>query len=102
MKNNVVVGIDVSKDFSYLCMIGPDGKKLGKPFKVLHTQEGLNLALKRLKEVENQYGSKCILVMEATGFYSRLLFHFFHQSNLEVWMVNPIQSNSIKNIRLEK
>jgi transposase len=102
VKNNVVVGLDVSKDFSCLCMVGPDGKKLGKPFKVLHTLEGLNLALKRLKEVEYQYGSKCILVMEATGFYSRLLFHFFHQSNLDVWMVNPIQSNSIKNIKVRK
>jgi len=102
VKNNVVVGVDVSKEFSYLCMVGPDGKKLAKPFKVLHTLEGLNFALKRLKEVEYQYGSKCILVMEATGVYSRLLFHFFHQSNLDVWMVNPIQSNSIKNIKVRK
>jgi hypothetical protein len=102
VKNNVVVGVDVLKDFSYLCMVGPDGKQIGKPFKVLHTLEGLNLALKRLKEVEYQYGSKCILVMEATGFYFRLLFHFFLQFNLDVWMVNPIQSNSIKNIKVRK
>lgn len=55
-----------------------------------------------MKEVENQYGAKFVLVMEATGPYSNTLFHFFHQSNLDVWMVNPIQSSSIKNIQVRK
>ncbi|WP_083599569.1 IS110 family transposase [Caloranaerobacter azorensis] len=40
--------------------------------------------------------------MESTGHYSSILFHFFHNSNFEVCIVNPIQTNSIKNIKVRK
>lgn len=100
--SEVVVGVDVAKDFSYFFIIDPFGKKLGKAFKVDHQLDSLNNASKKLKEVENQYNCRAVLVMESTGHYSKIPFHFFSQENFIVHMVNPIQSHSIKNISVRK
>ena len=80
--NEIVVGIDVAKDFSYFCMIDPFGKKLGKAFKVYHQLDSLNLASKKLKEVENQYNCQVVLVMESTGHYSKIPFHILFSRKL--------------------
>lgn len=101
-KNEVVVGVDVAKDFSYFVIIDPFGEKLGKAFKVKHELDDLNRASKMLKEVENQYNCPLVLVMESTGHYSKIPFHFFSQESFIVHMVNPIQSHSIKNISVRK
>ena len=100
--NEVVVGVDVAKDFSYFCMIDPTGKKIGKAFKVYHQLDSLTITSKKLKEVEHQYNCLVVLVMESTGHYSKIPFHFFSQENFSVYMVNPIQSHSIKNISVRK
>lgn len=102
MKNEIVVGIDVSKDFSYFSMIGPDDKQIGKQFKVNHNLDDLKDVAKKMKEVETRLKSQCVLVMESTGHYSSILFNFFHKTNFKVCMVNPIQTNSIKNTKVRK
>lgn len=102
MQNKIVVGIDVAKDFSYFAMIGPDDKQIGKQFKVNHTLNELENVVKKMKEVETRLKSQCILIMESTGHYSSILFNFFHKSNFEVYMVNPLQTNSIKNLQVRK
>lgn len=102
MQNKIVVGIDVAKDFSYFAMIGPDNKLIGKQFRVNHTLEELEDVVKRMKEVETRLKSQCVLIMESTGHYSSILFNFFHRSNFEVYMVNPLQTNSIKNLQVRK
>lgn len=100
--NEIVVGIDVAKDFSYFIIFDPFGKKLGKAFRVEHQLDSLYKASKKLKEVGNQYKCRVVLVMESTGHYSKIPFHFFSQENFTVHMVNPIQSHSIKNISVRK
>ncbi|QIB27761.1 IS110 family transposase [Caloranaerobacter azorensis] len=102
MENKIIVGIDVAKEFSYYSIITPNGKQYGKPFKAHNTLEGLEKVSKKLKEVEKELNVPCVLVMESTGHYSSILFHFFHNSNFEVCIVNPIQTNSIKNIKVRK
>lgn len=102
MKNEIVVGIDVSKDFSYFSLIGPDDRQIGKQFKVNHKLGDLNDVAKKMKEVETRLKSHCVLVMESTGHYSSILFNFFHKANFKVCMVNPIQTNSIKNTKVRK
>jgi len=101
MKNEIVVGIDVSKDFSNFCILGPDNRKV-KEFKAKHEFADLTDAIKKMKEAETQYNAKCVLVMESTGHYSRIPFYFFHQSCFKVCLVNPIQTNSIKNFSVRK
>lgn len=102
MKNKIIVGIDVAKEFSYYSIVTPLGEQYGKPFRVENTLEGLEKVSKKLKEVEKELNAPCVLVMESTGHYSSILFHFFHNSNFEVCIVNPIQTNSIKNIKVRK
>lgn len=102
MKKEIVVGIDVAKDFSYFCIIDPYGNKMGKAFKVLHQLDSLNNASRKLKEVEYQFNCPAVLVMESTGHYSKIPFHFFSQNDFTVRMVNPIQTHSIKNLSVRK
>lgn len=102
MQNKIVVGIDVAKDFSYFALIGPDNKQIGKQFRVNHTLEELEDVVKRMKEVETRLKSQCVLIMESTGHYSSILFNFFHRSNFEVYLINPLQTNSIKNLQVRK
>ncbi|OEF97219.1 IS110 family transposase [Desulfuribacillus alkaliarsenatis] len=102
MNKEIVVGIDVAKNFSYFVMVDPSGKKLGKAFKVLHQLDSLINAAKKLKEVEHQYDCRVVLIMESTGHYSKIPFHFFSQENFIVHMVNPIQTHSIKNLSVRK
>jgi transposase len=40
--------------------------------------------------------------MESTGHYHKLLFYFLRNSGYDVSVVNPIQTDSIKNIRVRK
>ncbi len=102
LNNEVVVGIDVAKDFSYFFIIDPFGNKLGKAFRVFHDLDSLNNAAKKLKEVEYQYNCPVVLVMESTGHYSKIPFHFFSQKDFIVHMVNPLQTHSIKNLSVRK
>lgn len=102
MNKEIVVGVDVAKDFSCFFIIDPYGNKVGKSFKVLHQLDSLNNAARKLKEVEHHYNSPAVLVMESTGHYSKIPFHFFSQNDFTVRMFNPIQTHSIKNLSVRK
>lgn len=101
-RNEIVIGIDVAKEFSYFFMEGPDGTPLGKPFKVNCDVQSLEKAAKKIKEEITKLRSECVLVMEDTGHYSSILFHFFYNENFNICKVNPLQTNSIKNISIRK
>jgi hypothetical protein len=54
MKKEIIVGIDVSKNFSYFSMIGPDDKQIGKQFKVNHTLDDLKAVAKKNERSRNK------------------------------------------------
>lgn len=103
MQNNrPVVGIDVAKETSHYCVLSPSGSVHLKPFEESNYEKGLVAVLAALKKVEETFGSWPILVIESTGHYSSRLVHFFIRNNLEVFLINPIQSHSIKNSGIRK
>lgn len=97
-----VVGVDVAKEFCFYCVLSPDGKKYLEPFKAFNTKKGLDFVLNKLEKVEKAFNRKPAIVLESTGHYSPRLVHFFCKNGFEVFLVNPLQSHSIKNSYIRK
>lgn len=97
-----VCGIDIGKDFSYYCVLDPSSQVYLKPFKANNDASGLKDAIRRLKKAEEALGTKPAIVLESTGHYSSRLVYFFIRNNFKVFLINPLQSHSIKNINIRK
>ena len=96
------IGIDVAKDFCVYAAVSPKGKILVNPFKALNTKKGLLFALGEIKKVEYAFGSKPAIVLESTGHFSQRIVHFFLKQDLDVFLINPLISHSIKNSSVRK
>ena len=96
-----VAGIDVSKRFSDMCVLGPQNDVLLRQ-KIYHDITSMKLAEEKLHEVESQCGTRPVVVMESTSHYHLILFQFFTDAGFEVVVVNPIQSGALKNINVRK
>ncbi len=102
MDNNcAVVGIDVGKDFSYFCVLAPDGQVHLK-FKENNDPKGLTATINTLRKAEEALGTKPAIVLESTGHYSIRLVCFFIRNDFKVFLINPLQSHAIKNIGIRK
>lgn len=101
--NFISVGIDVAADFSVMCIMTPDYNKFCKPFKVVHTDLGsMNAAVSTIKKAEKQCQMKSQIFLESTGIYHFPLFCFLKESGFEVFVLNPLITNSTKNIDIRK
>jgi transposase len=100
--NRPAIGIDVAKDFCVYAAISPNGTILLNPFKALNTKKGLFFALGEIKKVEDAFGSKPAIVLESTGHFSQRIVHFFLKQELDVFLINPLISHSIKNSSVRK
>lgn len=96
-----VAGIDVSKDFSDICILSPENAVYQR-LKIKHDESGMSEAVSALKKVENKYGKSLVVVMEATSHYHRPLRQFLLQHNLQVITINPLQSSALKNLTIRK
>lgn len=100
--NSPVVGIDVSADFSVVAILSPTGDIYKKPFKIYHSIDGFNHLIKEIKKVEEEYNMKTGIFMESTGVYHLSLFHYLKNNSLEVYVINPLITNSNKNNDIRK
>lgn len=93
-----VAGVDVSKRFSDLCFLS----NVLLRQKIYHDMVSMKLAEKKLHEIELEYGTRPVVVMESTSHYHLILIQFFTDAGFEVVVVNPIQSGALKNINVRK
>ena len=101
MSEKIVVGIDVSKAFSNICILSPNNDII-KSMKISNDVIGMNLIISVLEKVEDEYEDRAVIIMEATAHYHQILANFFRKHNYEVIVINPIQSGALKNILLYK
>lgn len=99
---NSTVGIDISADFSVVAILAPNGDIYKKAFKINHDVDGFNHLLEQIKKVEKEFNMKTGIFMESTGVYHLSLFHFLKNHNLEVYVINPLVTNSNKNKDIRK
>ena len=101
IQNVPVAGVDVSKRFSDMCVLGPNNEILSR-IKVYHDLTSMERAAAELQQVCKVCGSAPVIVMESTSHYHLILFQFFRDAGYEVIVVNPIQSGALKNINVRK
>lgn len=97
-----VAGIDVAKEFSEFCLLAPDNSILATLTIRHDSPQDIEKAVKLLQKSEKDFGCSPIVIMESTGHYHKILFHALAQREIDVVIVNPIQSDSIKNLDVRK
>lgn len=101
--NFISVGIDVGADFSWVSILTPDHKSVVKPFKISHNDiESLDKAVSTIKKVEESYSMEAHTFLESTGIYHLPLFYYLKESGFEVFILNPLITDSNKNSGIRK
>ncbi len=95
------IGIDVGKRHHEACIIDSSGQILGKTLRFANTQAGGQKLLEWLRKVDQSLASICI-AMEATGHYWLALHSFLRKNGLPVRVINPIQSDSFRNLYIRQ
>ena len=101
MNFGAVVGIDVSKRFSDMCILSPDNQIFAQT-KIYHDSTSMKRAEALLKKATEAFGGRPAVVMEATSHYHLILFQFFSDCGYDVLVVNPLQSSSMKDFSIRK
>ena len=97
----LICGIDIGKFRHEACLVDGTGKQLSKPLKFTNTTDGGD----RLIEYFNKHNpdNQIIVVgMEATGHYHLSLYCFLFDKGFQVNVINPLQSDAVRNLFLRK
>lgn len=95
------VGIDIGKRHHEACIIDFMGQIIGKTLRFTNTQSGGQKLLEWLQKVDKDFVSTHI-AMEATGHYWLALHSFLRKNGLPVRVINPIQSDSFRNLYIRQ
>lgn len=99
----ISVGIDVGADFSWVSILTPDHKPVVKAFKVLHDDaHSLERAVLTIKKAEESNSMKARIFLESTGIYHFPLFCYLKESGFEVFILNPLITDSNRNLGIRK
>jgi transposase len=97
-----VAGIDVAKRFSEMAILSPSNEVYAR-IRINHdSYTNFKRAFELLKKTEKEFAVKPVVVMESIGHYHKILFHSLTKVGYAVHVINPIQSDSIKNIGIRK
>lgn len=97
-----ILAIDVSKASSHAAIYLELNKPIMKPFIFTHDVKGLKTVFDLLDEISHNIGVKPIVVMEATGNYSKLLCHQFIKQGYLVHVFNPLMTHEAKKSSIRK
>jgi endonuclease III len=97
-----IAGIDVGKRFSEMAVLSPDNAIIAR-LKIFHDASShIDKAIELLHKVEKDFAARPVVVMESTGHYHKILFHSLCKAGYDVSVINPIQTDSIKNLGIRK
>jgi transposase len=91
------VGIDIGKRNHEATILDKSGKELCESIKFSNSNEGVDKLLSQIKNAKNATFS-----LEATGHYWLPLYCNLVSKNLNVLVLNPIQSDSLRNMYIRK
>lgn len=97
----IIVGIDVAKHNHEASFVDSSGAMLGKSFSFSNSHSGMNQLLNQL-ERRNPEGLPVVFGMEATGHYWLGLYSHLMQKGHTVHVINPIQSDSLRNFYIRQ
>ena len=81
------LAVDVAKGKSVVALISSSGEVLIEPYEIKHSIDDFTNLLNRIKKYKLENIS---VIMESTGIYHRSIERFFLESDLDVYVINPI------------
>jgi transposase len=97
----LICGIDIGKYNHEACLIDETGRQLAKTLRFENTTDGAARLLSYIHGC-NQEKEATVIGMEATGHYWLSLYCFLFDQGFQVNVINPIQSDAIRNLFLRK
>ena len=97
----LIVGIDIAKRSHEACLINESGAILGKTFSFPNSHAGVDLLLTQIRK-RNPDSQPVVFGMEATGHYWLALYSRLVQEGFMVHVINPIQSDSLRNFYIRQ
>lgn len=93
----VYIGIDIAKFKHFASVVSSDGKVIVKPFPFENSRQGF---MKLVEKIENF--QDCLIGLESTGHYAENLIQFLYEHNYQVAIINPIQTDSLRDSNIRK
>ncbi len=93
------LGIDIGKNNHEAGLVDGEGKQRGKSLRFANDQQGFS-ALTSFLEQKVGPGEELCVGMEATGHYWLPLYSFLHGKGFRLHVINPIQSDSLRNFHI--
>lgn len=97
----LICGIDIGKNHHEACLIDETGRQLVKTLRFPNTTAGAQTLMDYFHSCNP--GKQTIIVgMEATGHYWLSVYSFLFDQGFQVNVINPIQSDAVRNLFLRK
>lgn len=100
MPKQLVVGVDVSRHSSQIAIFEPSHNQYGDTFKVSHTRADFDNLLLRTIDLEAQFKTEAIFVIESASHYYRAISEFLHRNGYRVYLVNPLRIKTFSNFNM--
>jgi transposase len=97
----LICGIDIGKNHHEASVIDQDGRLLAKSFRFANSTSGAEGLLEYINQC-NSEKAVVVIGMEATGHYWLSIYCFLFDAGFQVNVINPIQSDAIRNLFLRK
>ncbi|MBW6411917.1 IS110 family transposase [Clostridium weizhouense] len=95
-----IVGIDIGKNSHEATIIDETGAIIGKSIKFTNSHSGANKLMDQINK--NIGNSQVIFGLEATGHYWLSLYSFLLEKGYLINVINPIQSDSFRNLYIRQ
>lgn len=95
-----IVGIDIGKNYHEASIIDYSGKLIGRSCRFSNTHNGADKLMEHI--IKNIGDSNIIFGMEATGHYWYSIYSFLKSKSFTVYVINPIQSDSIRSMYIRQ
>jgi transposase len=97
----LICGIDIGKNNHEACLMDETGRQLAKTLRFTNTTEGGERLLDYFAGC-NPAKETIVVGMEATGHYWLSIYCFLFDQGFQVNVINPIQSDAVRNLFLRK
>ena len=97
----LICGIDIGKNNHEACLMDETGRQLAKTLRFTNTTEGGERLLDYFVGC-NPAKETIVVGMEATGHYWLSIYCFLFDQGFQVNVINPIQSDAVRNLFLRK
>ncbi len=91
MFKQLIIGIDVTKSFCQIAIFDSFHNQYGDPFEIPNTIKGLNSLLITIEDLETQFNTNAVFVMESAN---RTISNFLHNNGYHVYIINHFRITS--------